>query len=551
MKKISKVKPKAPELVDLKKIVAEQDALIFQLKNIINNLPADVYWKDKNGVYSGVNITGVESLRKMGFIIDVNDVVGKTDYDLYPQQTADTFRKNDIEVMQAKKSITNEEVALLPSGEEIIQLSTKRPLCDANGNVAGILGSTIDITYLKKIEANLHAAKIAAEVASQAKSNFLATMSHELRTPLNSILGLAQVLLTQNCTREKQQEYIQTIERSGKNLLTFINDLLDFSRLEAGKLELHLDPCSLKKLFNEITAMMQHVIQNNAIELKFDFDNKIPDNLFLDPLRLQQVILNLLGNAIKFTLQGSVCISTRLLTQENNVVKIGIIVEDTGIGIPEDKLDTIFDRFTQVESQYDRRFEGSGLGLAIVKNLVEMMLGTIRVESELNKGSKFICEIPFTVANQNQVESDSNAANALSSTDKSLKFDTYILIVEDNPINQMVMQAMLANLGCKVDVANNGEEAIKLFKKNEYDLIFMDIGLPDMDGLQVTKSLLQIEKKLQRKSIPIIALTAHVMEDDRNNCLNAGMTDMLTKPIVYAQLVELLKKSAKPTDQNE
>jgi two-component system, OmpR family, aerobic respiration control sensor histidine kinase ArcB len=514
------------------------------LENIIADLPGVIFWKDVNSVYLGCN----DVLVKIFGVKSREDVIGKTDFDFgWGKEQAQRVVNDDLEVIRTgipKQNIY--ERVPLPNGEYLDMLTNKVPLYDRNDQIIGVLGTATDITEQKKVEMKLENARQFAEQASQSKSNFLATMSHELRTPLNGILGMTQVLLNESVS-EKQKEHLETIQQSGKNLLALISDVLDFSRLEAGQVELHSEEFSPVVLMKEIKMVMQHVIQGKPVELKAEVDLDIPEYLLGDVIRLRQIIINLVGNAVKFTLQGHVKIKLNLASKTDEIAKLEIMVEDTGIGIPADKLNSIFERFTQVESEYGRRFEGSGLGLSIVKNLVEMMGGTIQVQSEFGVGSRFSCVLPFTIIDKNNDGPIVDAAKSLHAFDKNTQFECAILVVEDNPINQTVMRAMLSNLGCKVDVAGNGKDSLKLSETNAYDLIFMDLGLPDMDGLQVTKSLLKSEKKLKRKPIPIVGLTAHVMEDDRKNCLDAGMIEVLTKPIVYAQLVELLKKFIKPS----
>jgi two-component system aerobic respiration control sensor histidine kinase ArcB len=508
--------------------------LYSYLENIISRMPGLVYWKDRDGVYLGCN----ENLaRKMG-LASRHDVVGKTDYEIFSENEADLLRKNDADTMDSGKAISIEESAIMGNNTKEYYITNKVPLYDeSQTHVIGILGISLDITDLKNTEQELREAKELAERTTQAKSYFLATMSHELRTPLNGILGMAQVLMTQT-PRTEQIEYVQAIEQSGKNLLILINDVLDFSRLEAGQIVLRSEKFGLKHLIEQVVTSMHCVINDKKIELKAKLDPKLPEFIQGDEGRLRQVLINLVGNAIKFTSQGQVVIAVNMLSSTARKIKIAFIIEDTGIGIPTDKLNVIFERFTQVESEYGRRFEGSGLGLAIVKNLVELMNGDVEVESELGKGSTFTCCIPFSLPEQGLSDLDSQSLFL----ETPLTFDVYILVVEDNPINQKVIHSMLTGLGCKVDMASNGKEAIKRFKKHEYDLIFMDLGLPDMDGLQVTKALLELQIKLERKPVPIVALTAHVMESDHKNCRNAGMSDIITKPIMRAQLVELLTK---------
>ena len=519
--------------------------ILDALELVAESIPVPMAWTNKDTVVLGVNERGLKTIGTSR-----EAYVGKSVFEIYPHDMALIIKKHDEEVIRTGKIMQQEEaVTNITTGETMYFMAVKSPLRDQTGEIFGIVVTALDITAQKRAEHQLREAKDLAERMTQAKSNFLATMSHELRTPLNGILGMAQVLMNKNPSAE-QHEYIEAIEQSGKNLLILINDVLDFSKLEAGQVEIHSEQFSPKLLIKEITNVMQHVIQGKPVELKTEFDSNIPDYVLGDEVRLRQILMNLVGNAIKFTLQGHVKITLNLVSLVDDIAKIEFSIKDSGIGIPTDKLSTIFDRFTQVESEYSRRFEGSGLGLAIVKNLVEMMGGTISVDSEFGKGSTFTCILPFVKVEQDPAKSSTNIANAakqLQSFDKTTQFNHYILVVEDNAINQTVMRAMLTNLGCKVDVASNGKEALKQYEEHEYDLIFMDIGLPDMDGLQVTKALLDVKKKLKRKNIPIIALTAHVMEDDRKNCLKVGMTDMLTKPIVHAQLVELLRRLIKPS----
>jgi PAS domain S-box-containing protein len=528
---ITEQKQKENELYAAKnKAEAERANTKTYLENIVACTPGYIYWKDKHGIYMGAN----KSWMELTNLETIDEVIGKSDKELFGAGEARLLRENDIKVMQTGTIITSEEKVLLPTGEARIYIAAKMPLRDSNGDIIGIVGNSLDITQMKKIEQELQQSKIKAEVATQAKSSFLATMSHELRTPLNGVLGMTQVVLNKMDKRNEQYENLITIEDSSKNLLALVNDILDFSKLEADVIELQCEPVSLKKLLDEINVAMQYFVINSPLELVFDYDENIPKILLIDKRRLRQVLINLINNAIKFTLKGYVKVTATLMWAKENASTISIAIQDTGIGIEKDKIDAIFDRFTQVDSQYNRKFEGAGLGLAITKKLVDKMLGKIHVDSKPDEGSSFSLELPFDIG----IEMSSSVENNKKLVSTPKKFNAHILVVEDNPINQKVIHALLIETGVKIDIVDSGEKAVKSYKNNEYDLVFMDLSLPDSDGLQVTQTILNTNV---RDAIPpIIALTAHVLEDDRKNCLDAGMSDILTKPLLKEELLNCL-----------
>jgi PAS domain S-box-containing protein len=597
------------------------------LESVFKHLPYFIFWKNKLSVYLGCN-------KIFAQLIGLNaseEIIGKTDEDIgwIHADEKGQLADNDVEIMQGKRVYMNvEEVLHRPGEEPIILLVSRAPLLDQEDNVIGLLGIATDITERKKIESQIVLAKNRAEAANLAKSEFLAVMSHELRTPLNAILGMAQILRLSNLTPE-EQEYAATIFQAGSNLLVLIDDILALSKIEAGKLNIVGDPC-----------------------------------------RLRQVLVNLIGNAIKFTQSGHVLLTVESQGNTEGDEQLLLKVIDTGVGIPIDKLDYIFERFTQINTSYNRVHQGTGLGLSITKRLVEMMGGQIGVESKVAMGSTFWVSLPLPLqqtgittspweryqsntrvlivddnhfrgevlskrvapsegnlvrgadaletllAAENKGEpyhivvidqkittmdslalgkaikenvalkpimvvmltipgqepskqvmssygffayfskpiSPSGFLQALSKewrrwvaessqeTQASTWPKSHILLVEDNLLNQQVAKIMLEKLGCEVNVAANGSTALKMLEQHSYNMIFMDIGLPDMDGLAVTSEIRTRENGKRR--IPIIALTAHVFERDIEHCFAAGMDDVMTKPLLREQLLLILRRWA-------
>lgn len=509
----------------------------MRLNSIMESIAGNLWWKDINGAYLGCNDAFLSSLEVNSRV----DVIGKDDYGFTWAQTADTLLKHDQEVMNLGAPLRKEETLALKSGAVKTFMVMKAPLRNEDGKIIGTVGNGIDITEQKKVGESLFEAKKRAEEANHSKSNFLATISHELRTPLNGILGMAEILGRDNLT-DTQKGFVKDIEQSGKNLLSIVNEVLDFSKLAVSKLELKPTTFDLEKLVRDTVANVRHQLEDKDIKLIVDYDGWVPKKIVGDQQRIMQVLANLINNAIKFTEKGYIKVKVTLDDKQNNIASLRFSVEDSGIGIPTDRLDIIFDRFTQGETQqYNKRFNGIGLGLAICKQLIEVMGGNIRVQSQQTKGSIFWFVLPFEVADDGVAQSNFiEGADAIQMITKNR-----LLLVEDHPINQKVMQTLLTELNFDVDVANSGAEAVDVFKQHDYDLVLMDIGLPDMDGMQVTQKFLNHEKLSHRLHTPVVALTAHALEEDRLNFLNAGMIDVLTKPIAYAQLVDTLKKLIK------
>ncbi len=508
--------------------------------NLIAHLPGFVFWKDRESKYKGCN----KKTQELFGLEKREDIIDKTDFDFpWSKKIAERFRDDDHAVIVTGESIENATERLpMPDGNFCEVLTTKVPLFDSDNNIIGILGTFTDITEQKRTDAKLAQAEERqrrAELSSRAKSNFLATMSHELRTPLHAVIGMTQILHKDKNLVRANKRYLDIILESSQTLLALIEDVLNFAKLEAGKLELVLAPFNLKHLITKVSVSMDHQLEGKPVKLVIRYQESIPQYVIGDQQKIRQILTNLLSNAIKFTNKGTIKIKVSYQQKTTKGGSFKISVEDTGIGIEDDKQTYIFDRFAQVESQYTRRYPGTGLGLSICKHLVEAMGGAISVESQFNEGSKFSFYLPLKVTEKpvaptKQIETTLTYNNDL----KDLNYR--ILVVEDNNLNQAVIRHMLEALNCSVDIASNSANALDLLKRNIYNLAFIDIGLPDISGIDLTKQI--VKQGLNKHGMPIIALTAHMLEEDTHNCIDAGMDEVMTKPLMEEDLTQIIAK---------
>lgn len=388
-----------------------------------------------------------------------------------------------------------------------------------------------DETYQKLLKA-----KEKAERASAIKGIFLANMSHEIRTPLHIILSMAGFLKKAELPKD-EMKHVENIISSGDSLLRIVNDILDFSKIEAGEISLENIACNINEIVEKVKVFTEVLLAEKPVKLTMNIDNNVPEYVYGDPTRIHQILLNLVNNAAKFTEKGEITVAISCKQKNMNKATLLFEVTDTGIGIPKKKSDKIFEQFTQVDGSSTRKVGGTGLGLSISRSLVNLMNGNIGVNSTEGEGSTFWFEISLDITHQPRPQDDNSNKH-----DADFNKMARILVVEDSPMNQEIVQHTLKNLGCtSVTVVNNGKEAISAYKASDYQLIFMDCHMPEMDGFEATKQI-RILENANEQHIPIVATTAKAIKGDREDCLNAGMDDYLSKPYSPEKFIEQLNK---------
>ena len=421
-----------------------------------------------------------------------------------------------------------------------VRMTESQMLIIDMAGVTAYLMAVVTIMWLYDEERRKTMARI--ESANRAKSEFLARMSHEIRTPMNGVLGTIDLLMATELTAG-QKNYLGLIRRSGQDLLRIIAEILEFSRIERGSLGLEKRAFDPEEEIREVVNLLEPQATDKELDLSFEMVGPAPARLVGDPGRLRQVLMNLVSNAIKFTPTGEVRLVAKVEAGDDDGFVLSVDVHDTGIGIEAEDMERVFDAFAQVDERMSREYGGGGLGLSISSELVELMGGRLTASSENGKGSTFSFSIPLesSESGTGPVESDDAAppATVLGEDSRSLRGRRHILLAEDNPVNKQVTLAMLRGLGYHTDVASNGREALELVRRHRYDLVLMDCQMPEMDGYQATAQMRTIPGT---SSIPIVALTAHALAGDRQDCLAAGMNDYLSKPIVSADLEAVLSR---------
>lgn len=500
------------------------------LSSIIEHLPVAIFAKD---VKSDWRFSLWNRAAEKLFGMRADQMLGFTDYDFFPKDQADHFRATDERVMQGGAVIDIPEEEITSPRGVWTGHTVKVPIYDAEGKPAILLGIIEDISD-RKAAIEHYAARLEAEHTTRAKSDFLAHMSHELRTPLNSILGLSGLLM-QTRLDDKQHRMVHTVEQASQLLLKTVNDVLDLSKIEAGQVELEAIPFDARAVFSQSVDLLRTQADEKQLTLTFVPPRNAMPLLSGDPARLSRILNNLIGNAIKYTPEGSVTIRMEWRTSGEGI-EIGAEIEDTGIGIPKDKHETVFQQFSQADSSITRKYGGTGLGLSITRQLVAMMGGSIGLESEPGQGARFWFTARFARA---QATGTSPLAPTIDST-LPLAGNTRILLAEDNAMNQIFMTNLLEANGFPTpDIALDGEEALRLYDQNTYDCILMDCQMPTLSGYDATRAI-RVREKASGRHTPIIALTANALYGERDTCLSAGMDDYLPKPIDLQQFKDLM-----------
>lgn len=477
-----------------------------------------------------------ENISEWGYSAEELCQEGMDFFELIYSEDRERIRQQTIEQQEHAITFLHYRV-LTKSGELRWVFDYSRLLPSYDGKNHYLYGYIIDVSDQKRMEAQLLEAKERAEAANIAKGHFLANMSHEIRTPLNGIMGFLQVLMQMEAT-EQQREFYEIMLTSSRNLMKIINDILDFSKIESGKMDLIISNFNPRYLLEDIVKNFRLQSQKPDLEIRTKIPDSIPNVLMGDQLRLKQILLNLIQNAVKFTESGFVEIGVDIYTISDKDVRLIFSVMDTGIGIDPKKQNDIFDNYNQADSLISSRYGGTGLGLSIVKRLVELMHGFVWVESEKGKGSCFYFILPFSLYNEHPeaLPEDVHPEIKMGKLPK-----THILLVEDETINQLVTRHQLESWELQVSIAANGAEAIQMYKQHQYSLILMDIQMPVMDGITATRKIRVLESGTGNH-IPIIAFTAAVLMGDRERFLAAGMDDYIAKPIDMQNLYEIIQK---------
>ena len=507
----------------------ELEKMNRMFQSVLDNIPVRLFWKDKDSLYIGGNQKFCEDAG----LNDIDQLPGKSDHDLaWKSQEAEIYRETDKRIIISNiAELGIIETQQRADGSQSWLETNKTPLRDENGDVIGMLGTYQDITDRYQLEQEA----AAAAASNHAKSAFLANMSHEIRTPLNGVLGINQALMN-TVLNDQQREYCDLISSSAQSLLAIINDILDFSKIEAGMLAINHQSFCFSEMIDNIASESRIKINSKAVLFNIEQSAEIRDFYLGDSIRIRQILSNLISNAVKFTERGHITVKINRIKSDERQELIRFDVIDSGIGIPPDQQHNLFQRFKQLEESSTRQYGGTGLGLAICKELSELMGGEIATLAA-DQGAHFYFTVPLELGQPYQ--QDELFEQPLYSSNQSI---CKVLVVEDNPTNQIVARSLLTQLGHECDIAENGQVAIDRLKSESYDMILMDCQMPLMDGFAATRHIRKDNAFKNSKGIPIIAMTASAMQGDQKRCLRAGMNDYLAKPVALKDLDTTIRK---------
>lgn len=524
--------------------VKESDQFKNYLENVINNVPHFIFWKDKNSRFLGCNKMFADSIN----LSSPEEIIGKTDYDMpWSKGESDMYVADDKAVISSGMPKLNyEERQKQADGTEKVMLVSKVPMYNAHHQVEGILGIYTDITERKTAEQVLKLAKEKAEAANIAKTEFIANMSHDIRTPLAGILGLAD-LLHQEKISAKGRDELNMLKDCAQQLLNLLNGILDVvSTGKSRESDIYKQEFNFHESLIHLQALLLPSLKTKGLEFKLEIDSNIPQMLISDRTKIERIILNLLGNAVKFTSQGYIKLAAKIHKKLERKVYVEITIEDTGIGISAEDQEKIFDRFFRAHPSSEGTYKGYGVGLYIVKRFIKLLKGEINFTSQLGKGTIFTLIIPMAIGKdaakkaktlQNFIANSGNQINKKSNKKSKSK----ILIVEDTLVAFIIESSILSQLNCEIDHVIDGKSALECVKKKKYDLIFMDMGLPDMSGEEVTMKLREWEQQAKQRTY-IVGLTAHEAEKEKQKCLKSGMDVVLSKPLTIESAKSVLEK---------
>jgi PAS domain S-box-containing protein len=520
--------------IDLKKVSENLKTRAEELSTMLTTIPAYVYFKDSDLRYVMVNQPFAELIGATA-----ESIKGKQLQDIIPGYNNADYIVNEKRVLETGIPLYNIEEEIIHQDRKRWVSSNLAPIRNSLNEIAGLIGISWDITERKLHEEELHEAKEEAEAGTLAKNEFIASVSHEFRTPMNGILGLADIMRNSPLSDE-QSDLLKGITTSAQNLLVLLNDVLDFSAIEAGKMTMDYQPFLLDRVMEDISLMIKMKADEKSLRFNIITDKNVPNHLIGDSNRLRQILINLTNNSVKFTESGKIDVCISVVEHSEDKATLRFEVRDTGMGIPEKAINSLFRVFSRVKQDKTKLIAGTGLGLSICKKLIDMMNGQIGVESTEGKGSTFWFVIPLSLTTlpKKVVVQDEPAGMVLYHGKR-------VLVAEDNLINQRIVSFQLKKLGFEIDLASDGQEAYEKYSSEQnYDLIILDIQMPKMDGYEVAKAIRQMERNFASHS-PIIALTANAMKGDRELYLEAGMDGYVSKPFTLETLQEAIAKLLK------